>query len=98
MIRMIPPYVHPDVRSRAERRIFQKLASDPGLAEWVCLHSLGLAEHVSKPESGMENRIIIYTGIHGDESWTDSVNYVGMSRAREALFVLMPEAYRATYL
>jgi len=51
---MIPPYLHPDVRSRAEHRVFHKLASDAGLADWYCLHSLGLAEHADKPEGEVD--------------------------------------------
>ncbi len=45
MTRMIPDVIHPDVRSSAERRVFQWLKSAPGTDDWVCLHSLGLAKH-----------------------------------------------------
>ncbi|MGI6101758.1 MAG: NERD domain-containing protein [Bacillota bacterium] len=58
----------------------------------------GISHCTVQAFKGMENRVIIYAGLHGDEPWVDSVNYVGMSRAREALFVLMPETYRGTYL
>lgn len=48
MTRMLPDTVHPDVRSSAERRVFERIKYAPGSAGWVCLHSLGLGRHVQQ--------------------------------------------------
>lgn len=45
---MIPPYVHKDVLSDAERKIFSLLEKEKALSDWHCFHSLGLARHVTK--------------------------------------------------
>lgn len=45
MARMLPARISPDVRSTAERRVFEWLQNDPGTDGWVALHSLGLARH-----------------------------------------------------
>jgi len=42
---MIPQFIHPDVKSRAEKRLFQELSHAPGTGDWICLHSLALAKH-----------------------------------------------------
>jgi nuclease-like protein/UvrD-like helicase family protein len=46
MARMLPPYCSAEVRSTGEREVFDLLKYDPDTADWVCLHSLGLARHV----------------------------------------------------
>src|SRR5579864_8529486 len=48
MARMIPPCLSDDVRSAAERRVFNLLETDPETHDWVVLHSLGLARHVKR--------------------------------------------------
>lgn len=45
---MIPPYIHKDVSSDAERKIFGLLEKEEVLSEWHCFHSLGLARHQTK--------------------------------------------------
>jgi len=48
MARMLPSQVSPDVKSRAEKRLFSLLQEDPDTRDWICLHSLGLSRHVSQ--------------------------------------------------
>ena len=48
MANMIPPVFSEEVRSSGERQIFEKIKSEPGTDTWTCLHSLGLARHVSQ--------------------------------------------------
>lgn len=43
MTQMIPPYTHKDVKSSAEKKIFQFIKRDSFLSDWICFHSLGLA-------------------------------------------------------
>lgn len=45
MARMIPSVISPEVKSNAERRIFEWLRDDPETEGWVVLHSLGIANH-----------------------------------------------------
>ena len=47
MARMIPPRIHPEVQSSAERRVFDWIRDAAGTVDWICLHSLGLSEHES---------------------------------------------------
>lgn len=49
---MIPPYISPDVKSAAERKIFEAIKSLP--QEIICLHSLGLAKHVRKRQGEID--------------------------------------------
>jgi hypothetical protein len=48
MARMIPPHYSDQVKSSAEKQIFELLANDPNTSDWVCLHSLGLAKHTKQ--------------------------------------------------
>lgn len=48
MAKMIPPYICKDVKSNAERRIFQLIKDANNLEEFTCLHSLGISHHISK--------------------------------------------------
>lgn len=45
MARMIPSVISPEVKSNAERRIFEWFRNDPQTESWVVLHSLGIANH-----------------------------------------------------
>lgn len=45
MARMIPSVISPEVKSNAERRIFEWFRDDPETEGWVVLHSLGIANH-----------------------------------------------------
>ena len=45
MARMIPSVISPEVKSNAERKIFEWFRDDPNTEGWVVLHSLGIANH-----------------------------------------------------
>lgn len=45
MARMLPSVISPEVKSTAERRIFEWFKNDPDTEGWVVLHSLGIANH-----------------------------------------------------
>lgn len=45
MARMIPSVISPEVKSSAERKIFEWFRDDPETEGWVVLHSLGIANH-----------------------------------------------------
>lgn len=45
MARMIPSVISPEVKSNAERKIFEWFRDDPTTDGWVVLHSLGIANH-----------------------------------------------------
>lgn len=49
MAKMIPAQIDDAVRSSAERRIFDLLATDPDTRDWTVLHSLGLARRETGP-------------------------------------------------
>ena len=48
MAEMIPPYIHKDINSSAEKKIFELIKRDPFLSDCTCFHSLGLARHERK--------------------------------------------------
>jgi hypothetical protein len=60
---MIPPTIHPSVRSAAERRIFELLRAAPGTDGWVCLHSLGLARHDTKRRGEIDFLLLTNRGV-----------------------------------
>lgn len=45
MAKMIPSVISPDVKSSAERRIFEWFKNDPKTVDWIVLHSLGIVNH-----------------------------------------------------
>jgi KaiC/GvpD/RAD55 family RecA-like ATPase len=45
MARMIPSVISPEVKSVAEKKIFEWFRDDPETEGWVVLHSLGIANH-----------------------------------------------------
>jgi hypothetical protein len=45
MAKMIPPYLSPEIKSNAERKVFAWFRDAPDTADWVVLHSLGIANH-----------------------------------------------------
>lgn len=53
MARMIPPFISADVKSSAERKLFEVIKKDP-LAEYVVLHSLGLSTHQYKRQAEID--------------------------------------------
>jgi len=44
---MIPPVFSDAVSSSGERQVFEMLKDDPATDGWTCLHSLGIARHVT---------------------------------------------------
>ena len=48
MAEMIPPYIHKDIKSTAEKKIFELIKKDSLLSECICFHSLGIARHQNK--------------------------------------------------
>ena len=46
MSKMIPPYISPDVKSNAEKRIFDCFKQCEGTEDWIVLHSLGVSKHI----------------------------------------------------
>jgi hypothetical protein len=48
MARMVPPFTH-DETPESERKVFNRLKSDPGTDGWVVLHSLALSRRGAKP-------------------------------------------------
>ncbi len=47
MARMIPTVLSPNIKSSAERRIFEWFRDDPSTEGWFVLHSLGIANHMT---------------------------------------------------
>lgn len=42
---MIPSVISPEIKSNAERKIFEWFKNSPGTDKWIVLHSLGIATH-----------------------------------------------------
>lgn len=63
MSRMVPPTIHPDVKSNAEKRIFRLLKDAPGTDDWVVLHSLGLSRHQTKRRGEIDFVILCARGV-----------------------------------
>lgn len=63
MARMIPPRIHPTVRSGAERKLFAVIRNAPGTEDWVCLHSLALARHESKRRGEIDYLLLTRKGV-----------------------------------
>ncbi len=63
MARMIPQTIHPDVKSKAEKRIFRLLKDAPNTDDWVVLHSLGLSRHQTKRRGEIDFVILCDRGI-----------------------------------
>ncbi|WP_243427947.1 NERD domain-containing protein [Alkaliphilus hydrothermalis] len=60
---MIPPYIHKDVKSAAEKNLFNKIRNDNYLDDWICFHSLGLAKHTTKTEGEVDFLLVGKEGI-----------------------------------
>jgi hypothetical protein len=43
---MIPSYISPDVKSNAEKKIFEWFKKSTGTESWIVLHSLGISKHI----------------------------------------------------
>jgi hypothetical protein len=61
MALMIPPVPYGDTKSEGEVRVFEALRDDPGASDWVVLHSVNLAQHISNI-SGEADFIVIAPG------------------------------------
>jgi hypothetical protein len=61
--RMIPPLIHPAVRSAAERKMFAVIRDAPGTDDWVCLHSLALARHEAKRRGEVDFLLLTRKGV-----------------------------------
>lgn len=48
MARMIPPRLSSDIKSNAEKKVFEFFKNDPAASGYAILHSLGLARHVKR--------------------------------------------------
>ena len=59
---MLPPYLSDDVKSGAERRIFERLRDDPDTDGWIVLHSLGLSRHAHKRYGELDFVVIVPGG------------------------------------
>jgi hypothetical protein len=55
---MIPPVISPSAPP-GERRVFERLASDPLTDDWVVLHSLALAEHVRQAQGEADFVVLV---------------------------------------
>jgi len=60
---MIPPVIHPAVRSTAERKLFEVIRDAPGTGDWVCIHSLALARHDTKRRGEIDFLILTRKGV-----------------------------------
>ena len=58
---MIPPFINPDVKSGAERRIFELLRDSEELSSYTCLHSFGLSRH-SRKRQGEVDFVLVGNG------------------------------------
>jgi hypothetical protein len=59
MARMVPNFCDPATPSAAERKIFDLLKSDPVTADWIVLHSLGLARRGIKAYGEVDFVVLI---------------------------------------
>lgn len=54
MARMYPNFINPDVKSSAERRLFEEIKNSKELKDFACLHSLGLSRHMWKKQGEID--------------------------------------------
>ena len=64
MAKMIPSVISPEIKSAAEKHIFEWFRDDPRTNDWIVLHSLGIANH---------NRVI-----HGETDFFVLAPYMGL--------------------
>ncbi len=62
MATMLPPTLSDDVKSGAERRVFELLRSDPDTRDWIVLHSLGLSRHAHKRYGELDFVVLVPGG------------------------------------
>jgi hypothetical protein len=56
---MIPPQLPPDCRSPGERMLFHRFRTEPGMEDWIVLHSLGVARHPKRFEGEIDFVVIV---------------------------------------
>ena len=56
---MIPPRILPDCSSPGEREVFRRLKDDPETRDWIVLHSLDVAEHVTNIAGEIDFVVIV---------------------------------------
>lgn len=59
---MIPPVISPEVKSNAEKKIFEWFRNAPGTDKWIVLHSLGISTH-NKVIYGETDFLVIAPGL-----------------------------------
>jgi len=64
MARMIPYVISPEIKSNAERKVFEWFRDDPTTEDWIVLHSLGISNH---------NKVI-----HGEIDYLVIAPYMGL--------------------
>lgn len=64
MAKMIPSVISPEIKSAAEKHIFEWFRDDPRTSDWIVLHSLGISNH--------------NTVIHGETDFFILVPYMGL--------------------
>lgn len=47
MAKMIPSVISPEIKSNAEKRIFEWFRDDPDTEGWIVIHSLGISNHMT---------------------------------------------------
>lgn len=57
--RMIPPHVPADCRSPGEKLLFSRFRDDPDTANWIVLHSLGVAKHPKRIEGEVDFVVLV---------------------------------------
>lgn len=60
---MIPSYIHKDVKSAAEKRIFELIQNDSRFSDLKCFHSLGIARHYQKKRGEVDFVLLDEWGI-----------------------------------
>ena len=63
---MIPSVISPEVKSSAERKIFEWFRNAPGTGQWIVLHSLGITTHnkVIYGETDFLSLLPIWVSLH----------------------------------
>lgn len=64
MAKMIPSVISPEIKSAAEKHIFEWFRDDPRTSDWIVIHSLGISNH--------------NTVIHGETDFFILVPYMGL--------------------
>lgn len=62
-MRLIPNYINPSNSSSAENKIFKKFSENEKMDKWVCLHSLGLSNHLTKREGEIDFLLVGPPGV-----------------------------------